>query len=139
MSNLYEDHVTAFLALLTGAGLTAYDGQVDDDPAATYVLVYSYFETPDGLAAPDAVSLMAASVVLDPRMYVHCVGSTSASARAIAARVRAAVLDVAPSIAGRTCFPIRWREGQPVRRDEEIPGTPVFDQAEVYGWRSLPG
>src|SRR5688572_10576408 len=58
VSNLFEDHVAAFTALITGAGLTVYRGKVTGTPPAQYVLVYSYFETPDGLAAPDAVSLV---------------------------------------------------------------------------------
>lgn len=138
MSNLLEDHVAAFLALLTGAGLTAYDGQVPDGASGQYVLVYAYFETPDGLVAPDAISLAGDSVALDPRMYVHSVGVTPQSARATAARVRAAVLDEVLVVAGRTCSPVRWREGQPPRRDEEVPGDPRHDQVDVYGWRSTP-
>lgn len=138
MSNLFEDHVAAFLALLTGAALTVYDGEVTGTPPAQYVLVYAYFETPDGLVAPDAISLAGDSIELDLRMYVHCVGVTPQSARATADRVRTAVLDQVLTVTGRTCFPIRWREGQPPRRDEDIPGGPVHDQVDVYGWRSLP-
>lgn len=138
MSNLYEDHAAAFLAVLTGAGLTTYDSKVDDGAPGMYVLVYPCFQTPDGLAAPDALSLTLASVALDAWMYVHSVGSTAASARAVSSRVRTAVLDQVLTVAGRTCFPVRWREGQPVRRDEEIPGEPVHDLVEVYGWRSVP-
>lgn len=138
MSNLLEDHLAAFTALLTGDGLTVYDGQVPESPTAAYVLVYAHFEMPDGLAAPDAVSLAGESIELDPRVYAHCVGSTPQSARAIAARVRAAVLDQVLTVSGRTCFRVRWREGQPARRDEEIPGMPVHDQVDVYGWRSVP-
>ena len=137
MSNVLEDQVAAFLALLSGAGLTVYDGQVPDSPSAQYVLVYAYFETPDGLVAPDAVPLSGESVELDPRVYCHCVGSTPQSARATSARVRAAVLDEVLAVSGWTCGPIRWREGQPPRRDEEIPGLPVHDQVDVYGWRSV--
>jgi hypothetical protein len=138
VSNLLEDHTAAFLALLTGAGLTAYDGEVPDGAANQYVLVYSYFETPDGLVAPDAVSLAGASVELSPRMYTHSVGVTAQSARATAARVRAAVLDQVLAVSGRTCSAVRWREGQPPRRNEEVPGDPRHDQVDVYGWRSLP-
>jgi hypothetical protein len=138
VSNLYEDHVAAFLALLSGTGLTAYDSIVSDGAPETYVLVYPHFETPDGTIAPDALSLVLSSIALDAWMYVHSVSSTPASARAIAARARTAVLDQVLTVAGRACFPVRWREGQPVRRDEEIPGGPVFDQVDVYGWRSVP-
>lgn len=145
MSNIFQDHTAAFLALLTDDGLTVYDGAVVDEngepidqPPPQYVLVYSYFETPDGTVSPDAISLTGASIELAPRMYAHCVGVTAQSARATAARVRAAVLDQVPVMAGRTCGPIRWREGQPPRRDEDVPGNPVHDQVDVYGWRSLP-
>ena len=137
MSNILEDQLAAFTALLTGDGLTVYDGQVPDSPGTQYVLIYAYFETPDGLVAADAVPLTGASVELDPRMYCHCVGSTPQSARATAARVRAAVLDQVLTVAGWTCSPVRYREGQPPRRDEEIPGVPVHDQTDVYGWRAL--
>jgi hypothetical protein len=138
VSNIYEDHTDAFIALISGAGLTVYDGQVPDDPASQYVLIYDYFLTPDGLTAPDAISLTMASGPLDPQIYVHSVGVTRQSARATAARVRAAVLDQVLTVTGRTCFPVRHRDGQQVRRDEDIPGRPVHDQVDVYGWRSLP-
>jgi hypothetical protein len=138
VSNILEDHAAAFLGLISGTGLTTYDSKVDDGAPAQYVLVYSMFETPDGLLAPDALNLTLASTVLDISMYVHNVGSTPQSARATASRTRTAVLDVVPVVAGRTCFPIRWREGQPGHRNEEIPGAPVLDEVHVYGWRSLP-
>lgn len=138
MSNLLEDHAAAFLTLIGGTGLTTFDSQVDDGAPDQYVLIYPAFETPDGQAAPDATSLTLASTALDVSVIVHAVGPTAQSARATAARTRAAVLDQVLTVAGRTCFPIRWREGQPARRNEEIPGRPVFDQIDVYGWRSLP-
>lgn len=138
MSNILEDHAAAFLALISGAGLTTFDSQVSGSPPGQYVLVYPMFETPGGLLAPDAISLTLASTALDIHMYVHNVGVTAQSARATASRTRAAVLDQAPVVPGRLCFPIRWREGQPARRNEEIPGAPVFDEVAVYAWRSLP-
>jgi hypothetical protein len=138
VSNLLEDHAAAFLAAIAGTGLTVYDGQVGDGAPSQYVLVYALFETPDGAIAPDVLSLTLASTTLDALMYVHQVGITSPSARATAARVRSAVLDQVLTVAGRTCFPVRWREGQPPRRNEEIPGAPVHDQVDIYSWRSVP-
>lgn len=138
MSNLLEDHAAPFLTLIAGTGLTVCDGEVPEGTGDQYVLVYSLFETPDGQLAPDAISLNLASTALDATMYVHAVGPTPQSARATAARVRAAVLDQVLTVADRTCFPVRWREGQPPRRNEEIPGAPVHDQVDVYGWRSIP-
>ena len=138
MSNIREDHAAAFIALLTAAGLTAFDGEVTGAAPETYVLVYTLFQRPDGSAAPDAISLAGTSIALDVWAYVHCVSSTAASARALSALVEAAVLDRVLTVAGRVCAPIRWREGQLARRDEEIPGKPVHDVVDVYGWRSLP-
>jgi hypothetical protein len=137
-----QDHATAVLALLDGDDLpgdplVVYDGKVTGT-ADHYVLVYFLVQTPDGLAAPDKVSLDFASDVLDVWVYCHCVGPTPVAARAVQGRVRAALLNVTPTITGRTCFPIRWREGQPGQRDEET-GPLVVDQVDVYGLTSLPG
>lgn len=137
MGNAYQDQYDAFEALLTAVGLTVYDGEVPDGHGPQYVLIYAHFETPDGAVAVDAVPLTGTSVEVSPRMYVHSVGSTPASARATAARVRAAVIDAVLAVAGRTCSPVRWREGSPPRRDEEIPGLPAHYQVDVYGWRAV--
>lgn len=145
MSWPVQDHADAFLALARAAAgspaLTVYDGAVPNGPAPAYALVYFYIETPDGLTAPDAVPFTLDSDVIDARAYVHCIGADPEAARAargVAGRVRAAVLNRTLTIAGRSCFPIRWREGQPPQRNEEVPGTVVFDQVDVYGWRSVP-
>jgi hypothetical protein len=140
-----QDEADAFLALLAAASgspsLAVYDGSVPDSPEPAYALVYFYIETPDGLAAPDAVSLTFDSDVIDAWAYVHCVGSqpqSARAARAVSGRVRAAVLNKTLTVANRSCFPIRWREGQSPIRDETT-GLVVFDQIDVYGWRSVPG
>lgn len=141
MSWAIQAHADAFLAqLATAAGspaLVVCDGQVPDGTLPPYALVYFYIETPDGLVAPDKVPLTFDSDVIDARAYVHCVGSNAVAARAVAGRVRSAVLNVTLSIAGRSCFPIRWREGQPPQRNEET-GVLVMDLVDVYGWTSVP-
>jgi len=155
MSWPIQDHADAFLALVSDApggppGLKVFDGAVTEDALVSgvfdaeppYALVYFYIETPDGLVAPDAVSLTMLSGPIDSRAVVHSVGGApqaSRAARAVAGRVRAGLQDVTLTISGRSCFPIRWIEGQPPQRNEEIPGTTVFDQVDVYGWRSVPG
>jgi hypothetical protein len=141
-----QDLADAFLALLATApggppALAVYDGKVPDSPAPAYALVYILAQTPDGLAAPDAVNLTFDSDVIDLWAYVHSVGADpqgARAARAVAGRVRAAVLNKTLTVANRTCFPIRWREGQPPQRNEET-GPGVFDQVDVYGLRSVPG
>lgn len=146
MSWPIQDHADAFLAALAAASgspsLAVYDGRVPDGAEPAYALVYFAIGTPDGLAAPDAVSLHADSDVIDARAIVHSVGSDpqgARAARAVAGRVRAALLNKTLTVTGRSCAPIRWIEGQPPQRFEEVPGSPVFDQVDVYGWRSVPG
>lgn len=143
MSWPIQDHADAFLAAARAASgspsLVVFDGKVDNGAVAPYALVYFSIETPDGLAAPDKISLTYASTAINARAYVHCVGGSASNARAVAGRVRAAVLDLTLTIAGRSCFPVRWLEGQPPQRNEEIPSSPVFDQVDVYGWTSVPG
>jgi hypothetical protein len=46
------------------------------------------------------------------------------------------VLDVTPVVAGRVCFPIRWREGSPPQRDEAT-GPLVMDVVDVYSFTSV--
>jgi hypothetical protein len=137
-----QDHCDAFLALLAAAPggppiLTVLDGKVPDGTDPPYALVYFYVETPDGLTAPGWLSLTLASTAINARAYVHSVGGepqAPKAARAVAGRVRAAVLDQVLTVAGWSCNPIRWLEGQPPRRNEEVPGAAVFDQVDIYGW-----
>lgn len=134
------DHLNAFLGLLEAdSGLNPYHGIVPATPAARYALFYFYLETPGGLVAPDAANLTGDSDAIDAWAYVHSVGTTPESALVEAGRVRAAVLNKTPVVAARSCFPIRWDSGQPPQRNEDVPGGPVFDQVDVYSWRSVPG
>lgn len=142
MSLPIQDLWVAFQTLAgssTGTpALPLLDGEVPDGTVMPYALGYFYIVTPTGLAAPDAVPLTMDSDVIDAVVYVHCVGSTPASARGVSGRIRGVVLNQVLTVTDRTCFPIRQVDGQPPRRDEEIPGTPVFDLVDVYGWRSVP-
>jgi hypothetical protein len=146
MSWPVQDLFDAFFALLLTApgspSLVAFDGKVDDGAVPPYAKVDFFIETPNGLVAPDAISLTGASTAIDAVAYVRCVGADPQAARAargVSGRVRAALLDQVLVVSGRSCFPIRWMESQPPQRNEEIPGRTVFDLVDVYGWRSVPG
>jgi hypothetical protein len=140
-----QDLTDAFLALLATApggppALAVYDGAVPAGPAPAYALVYFSIESPDGRSAPDVIALTSDSIVIDVWAYVHCVGANpqaARAARAVAGRVRAAVLDQTLTVAGRQCTPIRWDSGNPPERNETS-GTVVFDQVDVYRFRSVP-
>lgn len=142
MSWPIQDHANWVLARL-GADpeLTVLDGVVPQGAVPPYVLVYFLIQTPDGLAAPDKVRLSGDSDVIELWIYAHCVGggpNAASNSRAVAGRVRKQLLNVRPVIAGRLCFPVRWREGQPPQRNEEIPGQVVTDLVDVYGLTTTP-
>lgn len=136
MSWSIQDHVDAGLALLQAdEDLTVFDGKVTS-AVDHYVLVYTFRQLPTGLVAPDKIRFTGQSRAVDMRLYCHCVGTTAAAARAIQGRVQQLLLDVTPTIAGRTCFPIRWIEGQQTQRDEQTLRA-AFDEVDVYGWTSV--
>lgn len=137
MSDLLDKlHADAVLGLLHTAldpvPISVYDGLVPDplpDPAATpWVLVYVEGEWPvDGTGN----TLDGKAITYLTRAYCHATAASAAGARAVAGQVRAALLNVKPSVAGRVTGFIRWAEGQPPNRDETL-GFPVMDKVDIY-------
>lgn len=131
----------AVLALLdadnTAPALVVYDGEVPTGGVPPYVLVYFRFPRPDASQRPDASDLSFDQLVVTTTATVHAVGTSAASARTVAARGAAALLNVTPTVAGRTCSPIRWVDGQDAQRDEQMLTT-LFDQVDVYEFTSHP-
>ncbi len=134
---MIEAHAQAFLALLAAdvgpPPLVVYDGKVPDGATPPYVLVY--------FADHDPTDVSSTRITGEARRfrqwgYCHCVGGNQTAARIVAQRVRAAVLGVVPTVAGRQCFPIRREEGQPTQRDEST-GL-VMDKVDVYRLESIP-
>lgn len=136
--DLDELHAQAGLALLDAdAVLTVYDGKVPDPtPAPPYVLVYTTVARPSGEAGA-ANALDGASQTFVTRWMCHCVGESAAAARAVAMRVRAALLDQRPTIAGRSCNPIRQDDVQSPVKDETT-GRPVMDLVATYSMITTP-
>jgi hypothetical protein len=141
VAHVEQLHADAVLGLLAQAppatpALVVYDGETPANPdqlATEYVLVYLYTTRPDGTA------LTGDSDRALTRAICHCVGGNAIAARAIAGRVAAALLDVVPTITGRTCWPIRDDgSAQPPRRDQST-GPTVMDQVVVYKLESVPG
>lgn len=130
-------HADAVLALLAGASgtpLKVYDGAVPTGGVPPYVLLYFADADPE---AADNRPLEGGSQRFVLRVYAHCVGGNAAAARALGDRVRSALLDAVPVVAGRECFPIRREDGSPPQRDEST-GTLVMDRVDVYRLESVP-
>lgn len=131
-----DPHATALLALIDSTPQAMYDGQVPSpspDPDDTpYIVVYV---TVESVGPIDVTGL---SAVTEARAICHCVGSTAAAARTVAAAVRGALLNVRPSVTGRVSHLIRQEQSRPPQPDETT-GRLVMDQIDVYVVRTEPG
>jgi hypothetical protein len=138
----YQLHAAAVLGLLDADDgpppLVVKDGFVPAGTAPPYVLVYFVIDSPEASADFGGTSDMNyTSRRVDCFAYCHSVGANAAAARAVAARVRNALLDVLPAVTGRLAFPIRLTESQPPVRDETT-GSLVMDQVDVYRLSTIP-
>lgn len=124
----------AFLTLLNAdPDLTVCDGIVPNGTSPPYVLMYFTISRPSD--DPDNASDGRTRVWV-PRGIFHCVGENAAAARAVAQRVRTALLDVTPTIPGLSCSPIRMEgDSLPPQRDESL-GFPVMDAVETYRFKA---
>lgn len=132
MSTVLQDHADAHLALLNGgakpAAITICDGYVPPNVVPPYALVYFSFARPNGAPAND---LAGASEALVTMTTAHCVGADAIAARAVSQWVETALLDVRPSITGRSCGLIRQDSAQQPIRDEST-GVLVMDAIQTY-------
>lgn len=142
MSNVLQDHYRWVLARLdaddVAPALVVLHGKVPTGQVKPYVLVYFRLVTPSGEQEPDKVGFENVSDVINTTAYCHSVGGSPDAALSVAARVRAALLGVIPTIAGRVCFPIHHDDSVPADRDETT-GADVYDQIDVYSFASMPG
>ncbi|WP_432050311.1 hypothetical protein [Verrucosispora sp. NA02020] len=133
-----QAHADAYLGLLRAVpGLVVFDGAV---PAATrppYVVVYVVVDDSDGQSPDWGDGLDGTSGVVTARAYCHSVGANAAAARIVAGRVREALIDQQPPIAGRSVGMIRKDFSSPPVRDEST-GVLVMDQIDVYRLRTNP-
>jgi hypothetical protein len=128
-----QDHADAILGLLRADAMLGtarvFDGVVPSPtPAPPYVLVYMHMVS---LAEAPGNALAGLSTEVTLRAICHCVGGDAVAARAMAQRVRGALLDVRPVIAGRSCGLIRQESSQPPVPDEST-GVVVYDSIDTY-------
>lgn len=139
--NVLQAHARAILDLLdaddAAPPLQVLHSQVKTGQTLPYVLVYFRLHTPSGGQVPQNVSLESTSDVIDTWAYCHSVSGDPFGALGVAGRVRAALLGKTPAVTGRACYPISHDDGRPAERDERL-GTAVFDQVDVYAFRSQP-
>lgn len=129
-------HFDAALNLLRAdATLRLYpdgEGFVPTLPVLPYIRVHHYISR-----QPDAPgnSLAGLSHSWTVWLYFHCAGETDQSAAAMQMRVRAGLLDVVPTVAGRVCGPLREDQCLPVQKDSTS-GRDVYDAVCIYRYTS---
>lgn len=137
-----QAHAQAFLTLLAAApgtpALTVYDAAVPAGVTPPYVVAYVMVETSPAEDSGGASDLTLTSNRLAASLYLHAMGGNAAAARAVASRARTQLVDVTPTVTGRSCWPIRHIEAQPPQRDEST-GQVVMDLVDVYQFFSVPG
>lgn len=111
------------------------EGFVPERPTAPYMRVYSHTEWPK---EGDANGLDGLSVSATTRWYVHCVGETEYAAAALAMRARTVLLNLRPTITGRTCGLVYMEAAEPTNRSE-LGASALYDRPVVYAMLSAPG
>lgn len=113
--------------------ITLYEGQVPDEPAFPYVVLR--------MATGDesVTHLCGTTDDADVWFYFTCVGLTDAAARVVARETRARVLDVRPSITGRSCGPIRKGSSLTIQPDQDVtlPGSNLHPMFGVDGYHFI--
>jgi hypothetical protein len=127
-----EPHAAVLLALLEAIPQPVYDGEVPSGATRPYVLVYITVQT------SDTSTFTAASDITTVTLYAHCVGDTAAAARLVQAAVRSALLNITPTISGRTCGQISEDEALSPDTDETT-GVSVMDAISIYSLTTWPG
>jgi len=125
--------------LRADTGLTVYDGVVPNGTLVAgqavppFVVVYTDLTQPAD-AASGANTLEGKSRHRTVAWYCHCVGNDAITARAVAQRVRTALIDVRPTVAGipaESVGQISEVQSDPAGKDESL-GFPVFSALRVY-------
>lgn len=137
-----QDHAAAVLAQLGTSGspaLTVHDGRVRDARSTPPYLVVRF--TVRALGArdrPDASDLVMRSLSLEVTARVYSVAGNAGAARALTQRVMTALLDWTPTVAGRSCSPMRHLDSWETPPDEQT-GTAYHELGDEYRFTSYPG
>lgn len=136
---MIREHAQAVLDLLnadnTPTALVVYDGVVPTSTTGEVGLIpYVVVRFSEG---PPELNFKRLTHVYALRVICHCVGGSDSAVRTVVDRVRTALQDVTPVVAGRKCYPIRWEDSAEHSANERT-GTPVASMIIGYILRSVP-
>ena len=134
-------HAAAVLARLAAAPGTlpavVYDGSVPASPAGTYFVARFVFRKLTATEAPSATSLTFDSTTQQVDVTVHSVGTDARSTRGAAGRAELQLLNWRPTVAGRSCTPLRQIESTTLPPNEAM-GVLVEQASDTYRFISVP-
>lgn len=139
-------HAAAILARLEAApgspAAVVYDGSVPEavpgvPSARVYYVVRFVFRKLTAAEAPAATSLTFDSTTQQVDFTVHSVGTDARSTRGAAGRAELQLLNWAPTVAGRSCTPVRQIESTTLPPNEAM-GVLVEQASDVYRFISVP-
>lgn len=127
-------HINAVMTLLAAdTSIRVYRAIVPGSPVLPYAVLFA--GAPG--AAPGDYGF--ASTWREFRFHINTVGSTDEQVFALAERIEARLLDVRPTVAGRTTGPVTktLETPQPLQRDDDV-SPPVLYATEVWEYSSVP-
>jgi hypothetical protein len=136
-------HAAAVTARIDAQVDKVFDGYVPDGTVPPYVVVYFEYRRPTAEERPDASNLVFDSLPFQVTATVHSIGGgdnpalAARSARAIANQVELALLDWTPTVAGRSCSPMR-QIGSFTSPPDEQTGVAYQGLVDEYRFHSQP-
>lgn len=126
-----QAHHAAVVALIGSTVRLYADGRVPDNPTLPYAVLFM------GSGTAARTTLQAVSDRRDVEFQVTSVGLDGAGARSVAERVRTAVLDKRPTVAGRSTNPVVQVVAEPLRTDRDVTPHRLY-LVDVYSFSSVP-
>lgn len=138
-------HAAAVLDRLRAAAgtpaMVVHDGKVPEtgQPGSTppYAVARFVFRKLTAGESPATTSATFDSVTYQIDVRVHSVGTDARATRGVATRAETQLLNWAPSVAGRSCTPLRQIESETLDPNEAM-GVAVEQQVDVYRFLSQP-
>jgi hypothetical protein len=125
-----QAHADAVKALI-GAGVRLYEGQAPNDPGLPYAVLYM------GTGPAGRSRLTPVSDRREQSFQVTSVGLDGDGARSVAERIRTAVLDKRPTVAGRKASPV-WQDfAEPLRVDRDVTPHRLY-VVDGYSFTTIP-
>ena len=126
-----REHANAVLALAQAVpNLTVYDTQAPAKPS----LPYAVLRFDSGVRERTAIT--ATSNMVTTTVTCTAVGIDRGQSQGVAERVADALVDVRPTVAGRSCSPLEHVDSRPSQMDSEV-SPPLFYAVDVFRFVSV--